>query len=431
MRSFVTLFVVSVILIPLEAFADASDDTLRLYLSKSDLVVLGKITTEPLGIAHELGVPNYICQFRIDDVLKGESKLQSKSIKVNIKRFGTDKSDHHPLIKRGSECILFLKKASQSTVPAWVTADFWFGVQPTSPWMARSLKRLAEVTDQKPVDFQDIQFRDGIAYLKSHDHPFTGTAEERYLNGRTKGSYHFMYGRNVGKRILYHKNGQKKFQCDFRDGNTHGIEYLWDEDGNLIRLGSQSHGRGHGAYSWWDKDCQFQFVRVMANGHTIREIHFGEKDVVSDGEYKNSEPWNGTFRDWHFLNGSKVLYHEIRDGRPWNGWFWLPLSGDMPPRPITERGWKRVQFRDGEAVAQQLLDREDESHNSSNSSGRRWLTPADRQRVSDREVSGQTCGTDYPKALPMIIRVSRTQKDPEVCHLKPLALSKEYSPKCR
>ncbi|MFA6176432.1 MAG: hypothetical protein WC765_07630 [Phycisphaerae bacterium] len=131
----------------LPAHGDSGDDTLKSFLSKSDLVVIGRITAEPIGINDEDGVPNYICRFRIQDVLKGDGKLKDQAIKVNIMRFEMDAKDRQPLIKKDGECILFLKSATPSA-PAWVTANFWFGMQHPSPWMARSLKRLA--TEKSP-----------------------------------------------------------------------------------------------------------------------------------------------------------------------------------------------------------------------------------------------------------------------------------------
>jgi hypothetical protein len=129
--------------------ADNSDDTLRFYLSKTDLVVLGTIMSEPMGIFHEDGVPNYICQFKVSDVCTGDAKLKGKTIKVNIKRFEMNKKDHHPLIKKDAECILFLKQESDTTIPQWATTDFWFGVQHPFPWLVKSLKRLAKQENDK------------------------------------------------------------------------------------------------------------------------------------------------------------------------------------------------------------------------------------------------------------------------------------------
>jgi len=125
-------------------FADTSDDTLNFYLSKSDLVVVGKIVSEVGAVIDELGVPNYICDFEIQDVIKGDEGLKDRTIKINIMRFEIDKEDKHPFIKKDSKCLLFLKKANEGNTPAWETADFWFGIQHPFPTMIKSLKRLAK-----------------------------------------------------------------------------------------------------------------------------------------------------------------------------------------------------------------------------------------------------------------------------------------------
>ncbi len=140
------LIILSLILslVPTLSRADADDDTLRFYLSKSDLVVIGKIVSEPRGVMLEAGVPNYLCDFEVEDVLKGNNKLAANVIKVNIMRFELDKKDRHPLIKKNSRSILFLKQQSEGTTPPRATSDFWFGIQHPFPSMAESLKRLSK-----------------------------------------------------------------------------------------------------------------------------------------------------------------------------------------------------------------------------------------------------------------------------------------------
>ncbi len=130
---------------------EPDDDTLKSLLSKSDLVVIGKITSEPIGIISEFGVLNYSCVFHVQEVLKGDGKLKDQVIKVNIARLEMDAKDKHPLITKDGECILFLKNAAPG-FPSWVTADFWFGVQHPSPRMARSLQRLAAEQPDVRVD---------------------------------------------------------------------------------------------------------------------------------------------------------------------------------------------------------------------------------------------------------------------------------------
>ena len=137
------LAIVFAAVLPLCVGADEGDDTLRFMLAKADLVVLGKIVSEPVGIILKPGVPHYVCDFAVEDVLKGDASLTNTTIGVEIIRFEMGKQDHDPLIKKASRCILFFGKRRPED-PTWATVDIWFGVQHPFPWLARSLKRLAD-----------------------------------------------------------------------------------------------------------------------------------------------------------------------------------------------------------------------------------------------------------------------------------------------
>jgi len=140
---YIFLFACATFLAPAATRADSSDDTLKFYLKKSDLVVLGTIKSDLIGVSEEVGVLNYVCEFKVAEVLKGDPELKSKTIHVNIMRFELDPKDKHPLIRKDADCILFLKQEGEGTIPNWITTDFWFGIQQPSPSMAKSLKRLA------------------------------------------------------------------------------------------------------------------------------------------------------------------------------------------------------------------------------------------------------------------------------------------------
>lgn len=129
--------------------ADSSDDTLKFYLGKSDVVVLGKIKSMPFGVMGEAGVVNYSCDFEVLDVLKNaatqpDQTSAGKTIRISIVRFESDQTDRHPLITQGAKCIAFLKREPGANVPRWSTADFWFGIQQPIPTMAKSLERVAK-----------------------------------------------------------------------------------------------------------------------------------------------------------------------------------------------------------------------------------------------------------------------------------------------
>ena len=119
------------------AVADEDDDTLKFYLSKSPLVVVGKIVDHPFGTRYEAGVLNHICKVSVTEVLHGDANLKDKNLTVRIVRYELGSADRHPLIRKDAECILFLKPTTN--MPSWETADVWFGIQHPSPMMANAL----------------------------------------------------------------------------------------------------------------------------------------------------------------------------------------------------------------------------------------------------------------------------------------------------
>jgi hypothetical protein len=126
------------------ASTEEGDDTLRFSLAKSDLVVSGTINSNSIVVTTDPGTPNYLFDFQVDDVLKGEVGLKGKLIQVSIKRFeGGRNWKGHPLLKDGARCILFLRGVKPPSVPAWREVDPWFSVQPANLSMSESLKRLA------------------------------------------------------------------------------------------------------------------------------------------------------------------------------------------------------------------------------------------------------------------------------------------------
>ena len=141
MKRILSLLVL-IILPSVYCMANDSYDTLRYYLSKSELVLFGTIVNEPVGLIDEEGVVNYITDFMVKEVLKGETIISGDTLKVNIIRHELSPEDRLPLIRQHSDCILFLNKARKGDIPEWLTSDFWFAVQYPSLSLATSLKQL-------------------------------------------------------------------------------------------------------------------------------------------------------------------------------------------------------------------------------------------------------------------------------------------------
>lgn len=118
-----------------------NDETLRFYLSKSDLVVVGEIASDPTRASEEVGVVIYTCDFRITATVSGRKPIED-SIAINIIRLERDDADRVGELKKGFQCILFLKNVGSDKTPRWETADVWFGLQRATPTLERSLQRI-------------------------------------------------------------------------------------------------------------------------------------------------------------------------------------------------------------------------------------------------------------------------------------------------
>lgn len=126
--------------------ADDSDDTLRYYTQKSQLVAVGTIVSvETLGIK-ESGVQPYSCKVKIKEVPKGAPALAApdQNITLYIERFENSTDDRLDILRPGSKCIFFLAPSDRSDTDRFNTVDMWFGIQPYNSHMVSSIKRISQ-----------------------------------------------------------------------------------------------------------------------------------------------------------------------------------------------------------------------------------------------------------------------------------------------
>lgn len=90
----------------------------------------------------QLSQGDYGAKFEIDEVIKGESTLQGKTIAVShrqIVKFDGDR--HNPLVKENSKCVLFLMYPLHPEHKGPWMCDGWYGVTASSPALVDFLKR--------------------------------------------------------------------------------------------------------------------------------------------------------------------------------------------------------------------------------------------------------------------------------------------------
>ncbi|MBM4073734.1 MAG: hypothetical protein FJ271_33155 [Planctomycetes bacterium] len=126
--------------------ADRDADTLLFYLSKSEAVVVGKVTDglQRIGVDFNTIPVNVIgFQVKVTDSIKGNVAAK-QTIMVTVTRAYSIGQSLPP--EQGKKVVLFLKSSGAS----WVSADKWFGMQPYSRTFVEHLKRVKSQAKAPP-----------------------------------------------------------------------------------------------------------------------------------------------------------------------------------------------------------------------------------------------------------------------------------------
>lgn len=145
MKTLIALLHVSLLLpfLPCRAVDPGSTDdgseTLKYFVSKSDLVVVATIASEPMWIDYSAPIHGYYprtCYFRatIERVLAGDAAHPAE-ISVEAARIQHTSERPFDDLAKGRKFIFFLKQNKD----AWHTADPWFGVCPDTRGLEAAL----------------------------------------------------------------------------------------------------------------------------------------------------------------------------------------------------------------------------------------------------------------------------------------------------
>ncbi len=88
---------------------------------------------------------------------------------------------------------------------------------------------------QNIITFDQIQKRNGLLYKVNEKKPFTGKVVRYHKNKKNQKSdeTELIDGKFHGKMTVWYKNGQKKMESNFRNGQPIGEPIFWDEQGNI------------------------------------------------------------------------------------------------------------------------------------------------------------------------------------------------------
>ncbi len=109
------------------------------------------------------------------------------------------------------------------------------------------------------LTMDDLVERDGLIYKKFTDVPFTGE-----VSGKIQGW--FKDGKEDGKWIAYHDNGQLYYKGEYKDGKQEGVWVGYWENGQLDYKGEYKNGKREGEWVQYWNNGQLNYKAKYFNG---------------------------------------------------------------------------------------------------------------------------------------------------------------------
>ena len=128
-----------------------------------------------------------------------------------------------------------------------------------------------EVTDEtkpklKSVNYGELEFREGVFYLKGVDTRYTGNAIALYENGQKQAEDNFKDGKRDGLQLFWHQNGQKRGEINWKNGKQNGLYVGWYENGKKAMEEKYKDGKPYGLYMAWHENGQKRSEGNYKNG---------------------------------------------------------------------------------------------------------------------------------------------------------------------
>ena len=132
------------------------------------------------------------------------------------------------------------------------------------------------------VNLDELEVREGVAYLKNSDSPYTGKVFEFHDNGQKKSEGNRKDGKLHGPAVTWHENGQKEAEANNKDGKFDGPLVNWYDNGKKRFEANYKDGKQHGDATGWYENGQKSFESEWKNGKETSRADFKDGTRVSE-----------------------------------------------------------------------------------------------------------------------------------------------------
>lgn len=172
------------------------------------------------------------------------------------------------------------------------------------------------------VNYDDLERRDHIAYLKGESKPFTGKAKALHKNGTVKQEITFVNGVKEGAYMTWYASGKKESIKYYKDNKLEGAVITWYENGSYERKVEFLNNKKHGKFESFYENGQLKETGAYVNG---------KKTGVGVGYYENGQKesegnWvddaeDGLHTSW-FKTGKKSSEIRYKNGQQVDAKYW-------------------------------------------------------------------------------------------------------------
>jgi antitoxin component YwqK of YwqJK toxin-antitoxin module len=174
---------------------------------------------------------------------------------------------------------------------------------------------ISSLAKPEGVNGDELEFREGIIYLKDSEIPYTGKFYALYPSGKREQEAHYKNGKIDGFAERWYENGQKKSEGNFKIGKRDGLSLQWHENGKKAVEGNFKDGKQDGLETSWYEDGQKRsednFKDGKKDGRSIFWFPNGQKG--NEGIYKDGIT-EGIHKMWH-ENGQMRVESKFENGK--------------------------------------------------------------------------------------------------------------------
>lgn len=172
------------------------------------------------------------------------------------------------------------------------------------------------------ANYDQIERRQKLAYLKGSTEPYTGKAKGLYKSGAIKMEITFVNGYKEGIYSSWYESGSKESIKFYKENKLEGGVITWYENGKLERKVAFKQDKKHGVFLTYHENGQKKSEGEYVNGKQVG-LHTGwyaNGNKESEGSFIDDNP-DGIHTEW-YESGIKSKETVYKNGEEVSSKFW-------------------------------------------------------------------------------------------------------------